>query len=254
MIRTARHRGLALAVTTLLVTATATGCGNDGGGGRATPAAALSPTASKAPAVNPADFVTTIDNPYMPLVPGTKLRYEGTTEDGTETVAVEVTRRTKKILGVTAVVVRDTVTEDGQVVEDTFDWFAQDREGNVWYFGEDSKEIEDGKVVSTEGSWEAGKDGAEPGIVMKAKPKVGDKYRQEYYKGVAEDRGEVLSTTEKVTVPYGSYDNVLKTKDDSPLEPDVVEHKYYAKDVGLIREMQVEGGDDRLELISVDKA
>ncbi|MGA5194024.1 hypothetical protein [Streptomyces exfoliatus] len=204
--------------------------------------------------MNPADFVTTIDNPYMPLTPGTKFRYEGTTEDGTQTVVVEVTRQTKKILGVPAVVVRDTVTEDGQIIEDTFDWFAQDRDGNVWSFGEDSKELEDGKVVSTEGSWEAGKDGAEPGIVMKAHPKAGDKYRQEYYKGVAEDRAEVLSTTDKVTVPHGSYDNVLKTKDDSPLEPDVVQHKYYAKGVGLIREDQVEGGTGQLELVSVDNA
>jgi hypothetical protein len=151
------------------------------------------------------------------------------------------------------VVVRDTVTQDGHVVEDTLDSYAQDRDGSVWHFGEDSKELEDGKVVSTEGSWEAGKDGAEPGIVMKARPKIGDTYRQEYAKDGAEDRGEVLSTTEQVTVPYGSFKNVLKTQDDSPLEPDVVEHKYYARGVGFIREVMVEGGEGRLDLVSVDR-
>jgi hypothetical protein len=254
MFRSAQRGAHALAALALLTAVSVSACG-DGDEDLAGPTEAMQPTGTpvQGPSVNPADFVTKIDNPYLPYTPGTTFRYEGTTKDGPETVVVEVTRQTKKILGVQTVVVRDTVTQEGQVVEDTFDWFAQDREGNVWYFGEDTKELEEGKVVSTEGSWEAGKDGAEPGIVMKAKPKVGDKYRQEYYKGVAEDRGEVLSLTEKVKVPYGSFTGVLKTKDDTPLEPDVVEEKYYAKGVGFIQELQVKGGEDRLQLVSVDK-
>lgn len=202
--------------------------------------------------VDPDDFTDTIDNPYMPLKPGAVWHYEGTSEDGPEEDVVKVTDRHKEILGVSVVVVRDTVSRDGEVVEDTFDWFAQDREGNVWYFGEDSREYENGKVVSTEGSWEAGKDGAEPGIVMEADPQVGDTYQQEVAPGVAEDEAKVLSLTETVEVQTGSYEDVLKTRDSTPLEPDVVEHKYYAKDVGLIREEQVEGGSEEFELVRVE--
>jgi hypothetical protein len=152
-------------------------------------------------------------------------------------------------MGVTCVVVRDTVTLDGEVVEDTYDWFAQHVDGAVWYFGEDTKEYEDGQVSSTEGAWEAGVDGAQPGIVMPAEPKVGDSYRQEYYQGEAEDMAEVLSLTESVTVPAGTYQDVLMTEDVNPLEPDVVEHKYYASGAGLVLTVQVEGGSDREELV-----
>ncbi|MGI5347918.1 hypothetical protein ACQEU8_06935 [Streptomyces sp. CA-250714] len=203
--------------------------------------------------VDPADFVKKIDNPYLPLAPGTKLHYKGVTKDGPQEDLVEVTHRTKKILGVRTVVVRDTATERGKVVEVTDDWYAQDRKGNVWYFGEDSKTIKNGKVTSTEGSWEAGRKGARPGIVMKAHPKPGDKYRQEHAKGVAEDRAEVLSTDARVSVPYGTFRDVLKTKDDSPLEPELVENKFYAKGVGSVREVAVKGEKDELELVKVDK-
>ena len=178
------------------------------------------------PTINPADFVAQIDNQYLPLVPGTTLVYEGETEDGKEKIEVEVTHETEEILGVTCIVVRDRVWVDGELVEDTFDWFAQDKDGNVWYFGEDSKEYEDGEFVGTEGSWEAGVDGAKPGIIMKANPQVGDAYRQEYYEGEAEDMAEVLSLNESASVPYGSFGNCLKTQEWTPLESDVVENKY----------------------------
>ena len=194
-----------------------------------------------------------IDNPYLPLVPGTRFRYQGTPEQGSETVLVEVTHRTKRILGVPTVVVHDTVTRRGQLVEDTLDWYAQDREGNVWYFGEDTKEYKNGKVVGTQGSWQAGKDGAEPGIVMKAHPRVGDRYRQEHYPGVAEDMAQVLSVAERVTVPFGAFRQVVLTKEFSPLEPNTVEHKYYARGVGDVLETEGRDERDRLELVDVTR-
>jgi len=203
------------------------------------------------PVINPADFVAQIDNQYLPLTPGTTFVYEGETEDGKERIEVSVTHETKEILGVTCTVVSDKVWVDGELAEDTLDWFAQDKDGNVWYFGEDSKEYEDGKVVSTEGSWEAGVDGAKPGIIMKANPQIGDAYRQEYYEDEAEDMAEVLSLNESVSVAYGSFENCLKTQEWTPLEPDIVENKYYAPGVGVILELAVEGESERVELVEV---
>jgi hypothetical protein len=164
-------------------------------------------------------------------------------------VEVTVTDRTKEILGIEATVVHDVVSEDGELVEDTYDWYAQDKDGNVWYLGEDTKEYEDGKVKSTEGSWEAGVDGAEPGILLPGEPEVGMRYRQEYYDGEAEDNGEILSLDEHTEVPFGSFDGVLKTKDTTPLEPDVLEHKFYAKDVGPVLAVAISGGSGREELL-----
>lgn len=203
------------------------------------------------PIINPADFVAEIDNPYLPLKPGTTFIYQGETEDGTDRNEMVVTHDTKNILGVTCIVVWDRVWLEGELIEATYDWYAQDKDGNVWYFGEDSNDYENGKVVSTKGSWEAGVDGAKPGIVMKGNPQIGDSYRQEYYKGEAEDMGDVISLNESVTVPYGSFDNCLKTKDWTPLEPDFVEHKYYAPGVGVVLVVMVEGGDERVELIDI---
>lgn len=169
--------------------------------------------------------------------------------DGKARVEVTVTARTKKILGIDARVVHDFLTENGQVTEDTFDWYAQDADGNIWYLGEDTKELEDGKVVSTEGSWEGGVDGAQPGVLIPGKPKVGLIYRQEYYKGQAEDLAQVLSVDESQKVAYGSFDHLLETKENTPLEPGVVEHKYYAKGVGPILSVTVSGGSAREELL-----
>jgi hypothetical protein len=195
--------------------------------------------------LDPADFTTEIDNPYWPMRPGSRWVYR----EGRQRVEVTVTPRTKRILGIEARVVHDVVSEGGELVEDTYDWYAQDADGNVWYVGEDTREYENGEVVSTEGSWEAGVDGAQPGILLPADPKVGMRYRQEYYRGKAEDAGEVLALDARVRVPFGAYENVLQTKDTTPLEPDLVEHKFYARGVGPVLARTVSGGRDREELV-----
>jgi hypothetical protein len=154
-------------------------------------------------------------------------------------------------MGVTCVVVLDSEWVGTELEEVTADWYAQDDSGNVWYFGEEAKEFEDGQVVSTEGSWEAGVDGAQPGIVMKGNPIIGDVYRQEYYEGEAEDMGEVLSLSDTVSVPYGSFQNCLRTKDWTPLEPGIIENKFFAPNVGEIKSVVVEGGSETIVLISI---
>ena len=196
-----------------------------------------------------AAFVTNITNPYLNFDIGRVFNYES--DDGEETITIEVTGDTKIVMGVTTTVVREKAFKQGQLVEDTFDWFAQDTDGNVWYFGEDSKEIENGAVVSTEGSWEAGVDGAEPGILMLATPQIGMQYRQEYYEGEAEDEAKVLSLSESVDVPFGSFKQVLETMEWSQLEPGAREHKYYKQGVGLLLEEAHAGGGERVELISI---
>lgn len=200
--------------------------------------------------IDPADFVDVIDNPFMPLTPGTTRTYEAETEDGTETIVVTVLDETKEILGVECTVVRDTVSIDGELVEDTLDWFAQDVDGNVWYFGEIALNYEDGDISDVDGSWISGNDGAQPGIVMHAVPAVGMLYRQEFYLGEAEDYGEVLALGESVSVPFGNFDGCVKTFDGSPMEPDALENKYYAPGVGVVLEVDTESGE-RVELIDV---
>lgn len=211
-----------------------------------------SPQGTYAPTIDPANFVSVVDNPYMPLTPGTTFIYEGSTEKGNEHNEVVVSSETKVIMGVTCVVVQDIVMVDGVLEEGTTDWYAQDKQGNVWYFGEDSKEYnKDGSVASTKGSWEAGVDGALPGIVMEADPKIGDTYRQEYYKGEAEDWASVLSLSESASLSTGSYNDLLMTNEWSGLDnPPVYEHKYYAKGVGFIMTKYVEGGFE-LKLIEI---
>jgi len=168
-----------------------------------------------APHIDSADFTTNVDNEYFPLKPGTTFIYEG----GQERDEMAVTSDTKKVMGVECVVVDDRGYEAGKLIEGTFDYYSQDKKGNVWYFGEDTKEYKNGKVTSTKGSWEAGVDGAKPGIIMQAHPKVGQPYRQEYYEGEAEDMAKVASLNESVAVPYGSFDHVLETKEWTPLQP-----------------------------------
>jgi hypothetical protein len=195
-----------------------------------------------APVIDPANFVGEVTNPYFPLKPGTRWVYEGQTADGFEHGEVVVTTETREILGVTCVVVRDTVLLDGELSEDTLDFFAQDLAGNVWYFGEESKSFEDGALVSLEGSWQAGRDDAKPGIIMEAHSKVGDFYRQEYAIGVAEDLAEVKALNQTVHVPAGTFSHVLKTAETTPLEPDALEEKFYAPGVGLIKTVDVDTG------------
>jgi hypothetical protein len=199
------------------------------------------------PNIDPADFVREIDNKYFPLKPGTTFVYAGNAERD----EMAVTHTTKQIMGVECVVVNDRLWEDGKLIEQTYDWYAQDKEGNVWYFGEDSKEYENGKVVSTEGSWEAGEDGAKAGIIMQAQPKVGETYRQEYYKSEAEDMAKVLDLEGSAKVPYGSFEHVLVTKEWTPLEPNLIVHKYYAPAVGNVIEVSVKGPLERIDLVDV---
>jgi hypothetical protein len=202
------------------------------------------PQGSEAVDLNPSKLTAEIDNRYWPIAPGTRWTYREVDDEGKEArVVVTATSETKRIAnGVTARVVRDTVTEDGEVIEDTFDWYAQDEDGNIWYLGEDTAEFEDGEVKTKEGSFEAGKDGAQPGIVMPADPKDGMRYRQEYYKGHAEDNGEILSVDERAEVPAGSFDDAILTKDTNTLEPHVVEYKLYAAGVGPVLTFAVSGG------------
>ncbi len=210
-----------------------------------------SSTSGYHPVIKPENFVKNIDNPYYRLKPGTTFVFKGTKEGGTQVVEDRVTKDTKVVLGVTCIVVNDRAMDNGTLVEETFDWYAQDKDGNVWYFGEDSKSYKNGKVVDTHGSWQAGVNGAEPGIIMKAKPEVGQAYRQEYYKGNAEDMAKAINLSGSASVPYGSFKDCLVTEDWTSLEPGVLMNKYYAPGVGPVKEDMVKGGSERLELVSI---
>lgn len=201
------------------------------------------------PAINPAEFTTTIDNPYYPLIPGTRFIYEGVTPDGREHNVVEVTSETKTVMGVTTRVVHDSVSVNSQPAEETFDWFAQDSHGNVWYFGEQTT-----TSAGTKGSFEAGINSALPGIVMLGAPTVGDQYRQEYAKGQAEDLAKVLSLNGTETVSFGGlHTGLVVTEDTNPLDPSSIEHKYFAKGIGLMLSANVAGPTERIELTGVQK-
>jgi hypothetical protein len=214
------------------------------------------PQGDEAVELDPADFTTDIDNPYWPMAPGTRWTYRETDAEGNVSeIVMVVTTETKQIAnGIVARVVRDTVSQDGEIIEDTFDWYAQDSDGNIWYLGEDTAEFEDGEMISTSGSFEAGVDGALPGIILPADPQPGMKYREEYYAGEAEDNGEVLSVEEMAEVPYGQFQDVLLIKDTITIEPDVLEYKLYALGVGPVLILDVSGGAGREELIEVDQA
>jgi hypothetical protein len=192
-----------------------------------------------------------IDNKYFPLVPGTTMIYNGTSEDGDPTRDVfVVSNDTKEILGISTRVIHDDAYVKNELEESTDDWFAQDDNGNVWYMGEYTTDLtEDG---SHDGSWEGGKKGAMPGIIMEAVPRNGDTYDQEVAKDVAEDNGTILSLNEKVCVPYGCFSNVIKTKDINPLEPDIVENKYFAQDIGYIKGEMVKGGSEVETLVQIN--
>jgi hypothetical protein len=212
------------------------------------------PQGSEPVTLDPADFTTKIDNPYFPLSPGSKWLYHEDEGGKVLNVNVTVTSATKKVKGITARVITDVVkdSKDDSLVEVTDDWYSQDSAGNVWYLGEDTKEYENGKVSSTKGSWEHGVDGAYGGIIMPAKPRVGQSYRQEYYKGEAEDAAQVLSVDAKVKVPAGSFANAVRTKDFTALDPKAAENKYYARGVGLVLTVALSSGG-REELISFSR-
>jgi hypothetical protein len=221
--------------------------------GSASGATAALPQGGEPVNLNPADFTAKVTNPYFPLEPGTRLIYRETDTKGTvQKVITHVTKQRKLIAnGITARVVHDVVKEHGEPVEKTFDWYAQDTAGNVWYLGEDTAEYRNGQVVSTHGSFEAGVDGAQPGVIMPASPQVGMTYRQEFYAGEAEDEAKVLALNEQAEVPFGHFDNVLMTNDLNPLEPRLSEYKFYAPGVGFVLELTASGATDRVDLIKV---
>ncbi len=191
-------------------------------------------------------------HPWFPLKPGTTFVYTGVKDGEQGRDVVRVTARTKVIRGVRCTAVDDLLYLRGRLAERTTDWYAQDSEGNVWYFGEATAELnKKGGVTSREGSWLAGVDGAKQGILMPARPKVGQSFRQEYYKGHAEDHFSVLSLSASVVVPYTASAHALLTKEWTPLEPEVIDHKLYIRGIGLAKEETIKGGDERWELNDV---
>jgi len=219
-------------------------CGGDGSGGGSgdTSTAASSsqlPQGSEPVNLDPADFTTDITNQYWPMSPGSRWVYRETDgKGGVQRVVVTVTDQTKVIDGVTARAVHDVVSEDGQPVEVTDDYYAQDSSGTLWYLGENTAEYENGKVSSREGSFEAGVDGAQAGVILPGDPQVGQSYRQEYKAGEAEDQGKILTLDGTVTVPFGHFTGALGTEDSNPLDGSV-EHKFYAKGVGPVQTLDV---------------
>jgi hypothetical protein len=239
------HRIIAVTAATIAAAVTF----GAGGVGTGKSHAASTPPCPKPPEIEAEDFAgDEIDNPYFPLKPGTTYRYEGKSDGEDVTDIFEVTNDTKEILGVETTVVHDQEYVEGELVEDTLDWYAQDEHGNVWYFGEDTKELEDGEVVSTEGSWEAGVDRARAGIFMPDKPKVGDVYKQEHAKGVAEDCFEILDLDASVETPDVDSDEAMKTREFSRLERGVFSNKWFVPGVGMVRD---EDADGFIELVSV---
>jgi hypothetical protein len=206
------------------------------------------------PKIDPANFVTVVDNPYFPLKPGTAYHFEGVSGKSPQVDDAVVTARTVEILGIKCTAVRDTVSAHGKPIERTFDFYAQDKQGNVWYMGEDSFELKSGKFAKASDSWRGGVDGAKPGIIMLAHPRPGVSYRQEYYPaGEARDEGRILGYRTSVKVPYGTFAHVLVTRDFSPLDPQI-EHKVYAAGIGEISEQVVKGHHEAFQLVSVTQA
>jgi hypothetical protein len=203
----------------------------------------------------PSSFTARVDNPWFPLKPGATLIYRGVKDGRQAREVVKVTRATRRIDGVPCAVVEDRLYLDGRLAERTTDWYAQDRSGNVWYFGESTAEFDrNGNIASREGSWQAGRSGAVAGIVMPAHPQVGRTGRQEYLKGHAEDWFRIVDLRASATVPYVSTRRALLTEEWTPLEPGVLDHKLYVRGVGLVLEETVKGGDERNALVAVHQA
>lgn len=253
----------AMLVIPLALLTLAGGCGSSGGGSTSSTSASSATTSAPSlapvkgaysPAIDPANFVTTIDNRYFPLQPGTAFHYKGLAEDGKtpQTDNEVVTDQTKMILGVRCTAVRDTVSSHGHPIERTFDFYAEDSSGNVWYMGEDARDLHNGRFVKAKDSWQSGVNGAQPGIIMPGSPQQGDAYRQEYYPGHAMDQSRVIGSGRHVTVPAGSYKNALFTEETAPsVDPGVAERKWNVAGIGVVREKVVSGNHERLWLVSV---
>jgi hypothetical protein len=204
------------------------------------------------PVFDRSQFRATVDNSWFPLKPGTILVYAGTKDEKKAREIYRVTSDTKVIDGVPCVVVHDSLYLNGSLAEDTLDYYTQDGHGNVWYFGEDTKQLDpSGKVTGTAGTWRSGVDGAQPGIFMEAHPVIGHSFRQEYYKGHAEDQFSMVSLTAAVTVPHGSFQDALLTKEWTALDPGIIDHKYWVRGIGEVLEQSVTGSLERLQLVSV---
>jgi hypothetical protein len=238
--------------TSCALAALAVGCGSQEPAASSPSRATGLPQGSEHVTLDPADFTTRIDNPYWPMTPGSRWVYRDSGGRGPASrIVVTVTHATKRVAaGVVARVVHDRETRAGRLVEDTRDWYAQDRDGNVWYLGEATTEYDaHGRPSSTRGSWEAGAHGAQAGIMLPARPRVGMTYRQEYLAGEAEDRARVLSLDKRAKVAAGSFDHLLMTLDSTPLEPGAVEHKFYARGTGPVLAMSGSGRSGREELV-----
>lgn len=206
-----------------------------------------------AAALDADDYVDRIDNPWLPLLPGSQWVYRARSDDGDQQVTVAVLEETREVSGVDATVVREVLTDSaGRTVEETFGWYAQDRKGNVWHLGEDTNEyaVPGDPATATAGSWAAGVDGARAGIAMLASPRVGDGYRMQLLAGEAEDQARIVRLDAEATVPFGSWEELLETEETTPLEPGLVERKLYARDIGLVRARTLAGGRDVVELVS----
>ncbi len=203
----------------------------------------------------PSEFSARVSNPWFPLTPGTTYVYRGVKDGQAARDVLTVTRRTTTIGGVPCAVIEDRLYLEGRLHERTTDWYSQDKTGNVWYFGEDTAELDDqGRTAGTSGTWKAGVDGARPGIYMFAHPKVGRSAQQEFYKGEAEDHFQVLSLRASVRVPYVASAWALLTREWTPLEPGTIDHKLYVRGIGTVLEQSVKGGSERLELVSVTRS
>ena len=219
---------------------------------RACPLPKFGPGPSYHPRIDPDDFSPDVTNPWFPLTPGRTLVYAGTKDGRRALDLFAPSRRTRVVGGVRARVVEDRLYLDNVLEERTSDYYAQDRCGNVWYFGEDTATLDrHGNVVDTEGSWHAGVDGARPGVFMQAHPQLGRRFRQEWYQGQAEDVFKVIDRSAAVTVPYGSFRHALRTAEWTALEPAVLDNKYYVRGVGEVAELSVKGPREALRLVEV---
>ena len=203
--------------------------------------------------VDPANFVRHVTNPWFPLKPGTVLLYKGIKDGAQQTDRVTVTGRTRMIEGVACTIVHDVATHEGHVLEATFDYYAQDKAGTVWYFGEDTKEFDASGHASTAGSWLAGRNGGRPGIIMPAHPRITDAYRQEYQQGNAEDQAWIVQTGSGFRVPHGTFDPAIRSFEWSRLEPNVIDEKDYGRGVGIIREVSRTGPRETSFLVRVHR-
>jgi hypothetical protein len=203
------------------------------------------------PVLNPKDFVRVINNPYYPLPVGRTLIYRGVRDGQTQTDRVHVTSGTKVLEGITATAVSDVARHNGKLLEKTTDWFAQDKQGNVWYLGEDTAAYLPNGQIDRSGSWQAGVHDGEPGIIMLAHPQIPDAYRQEFLRGQAEDTAWIINRGGSVKVPFGTLHHILTSLEFTRLEPGVIDQKLYAPGIGIVRELSQKGPLEVARLVSV---